>query len=138
MRQKIINNFLEGGRSFYYRDIFSGLTNEKMGPALYRIAPPNHPATPFSAMHHSSESEPSKDPSPEEKFILKENSNELAAFISTLPAKCRDLYYLYFYKDFTRIQIATHLHISKSTVQIRLTLSIYLLKIFVLKHKPGE
>ncbi len=28
-------NFLKGGCSFYYRDIFSGLSNEKMSPALY-------------------------------------------------------------------------------------------------------
>ncbi len=38
MRQHInTNNFLKGGRPFYYRDIFSGLNNEKMGPALYQF-----------------------------------------------------------------------------------------------------
>lgn len=36
MRNKIESyNFLEGGRSFYYGDIFSGLSNERMSPALY-------------------------------------------------------------------------------------------------------
>ena len=35
MRKKVHYNFLKGGRSFYYRDIFSGLGNERMGPALY-------------------------------------------------------------------------------------------------------
>ena len=35
MRQETIHsNALEGGRSFCYRDIFSGLSNEKMGPVL--------------------------------------------------------------------------------------------------------
>jgi hypothetical protein len=33
MRQETIDNkAFRGGRSFYYRDIFSGLSNEKMGP----------------------------------------------------------------------------------------------------------
>lgn len=38
MRQKVnTDKSLRGGRSFYYRDIFSGLTNEKMSPALYQF-----------------------------------------------------------------------------------------------------
>lgn len=35
MRKKLDHNLLKGGCSFYYRDIFSGLGSEKMGPALY-------------------------------------------------------------------------------------------------------
>ena len=36
MRQKKhIHNFLRSGCSFYYRDIFSGLSNENLGSALY-------------------------------------------------------------------------------------------------------
>ncbi|MDB5199261.1 MAG: hypothetical protein JWO92_1224 [Chitinophagaceae bacterium] len=34
-KENKLYNFLKGRRSFYYRDIFSSLSNEKMSPALY-------------------------------------------------------------------------------------------------------
>jgi hypothetical protein len=60
MRQKIHTyNFLRSGCSFCYRDIFSGLSNENLGTALYFCIAPSPPApfTKFTAMkrlkHHS-------------------------------------------------------------------------------------
>ena len=38
-KENKLYNFLKGGRSFYYRDIFSSLSNEKMSPALYCLSP---------------------------------------------------------------------------------------------------
>lgn len=50
-------NFLKGRRSFYYRDIFSGLSNEKMSPALYFHSPVSiAPATSSPAMKKKSPS----------------------------------------------------------------------------------
>jgi hypothetical protein len=43
-KENKLYNFLKGGRSFYYRDIFSSLSNEKMSPALYCL-PPATPTT---------------------------------------------------------------------------------------------
>ena len=34
-KENKLYNFLKGGSLFYYRDIFSSLSNEKMSPALY-------------------------------------------------------------------------------------------------------
>ena len=58
MRLKLSYNFLRSGCSFCYRDIFSGLSNENLGTALYScIAPsPSAPFTKFIVMkrlqHH--------------------------------------------------------------------------------------
>jgi hypothetical protein len=38
-KENKLYNFLKGGCLFYYRDIFSSLSNEKMSPALYFNSP---------------------------------------------------------------------------------------------------
>jgi hypothetical protein len=47
MRLKLSYIFLRSGCSFYYRDIFSGLSNENLGTALYSSIAPSPPA-PFT------------------------------------------------------------------------------------------
>src|SRR5487761_2425382 len=77
MRQKInTHTSLKSGCSFYYRDIFSGLSNEKMSPALcycipaqvpcnrkhrsctlnpsFHVEYPNCSSNPISLYHHAS------------------------------------------------------------------------------------
>jgi hypothetical protein len=47
-KENKLYNFLEGGCSFYYRDIFSSLSNEKMSPALYSHSTASIPQPIFS------------------------------------------------------------------------------------------
>lgn len=77
-------------------------------------------------------------PSVEQKIIEAEDAGYFQKMIDQLPEKCREVSYLHFYKGLNRTQMAEALQVSKSTVQYRLSYSIYLLKIFELKHKPGE
>ncbi len=56
-KENKLYNFLKGGRSFYYRDIFSSLSNEKMSPALYLHSSATIvPATSYAAMKKKSPS----------------------------------------------------------------------------------
>lgn len=144
MRQKVAAyNLFKGGCSFYYnyRDRISGLSNEKMGPALI-IIPLQFAASPYFIVNMSRRlfmyNTQAFTPSVEQKIIEAEETGYFQQMIDQLPEKCREVTYMHFYKGFSRNQMAEALQVSKSTVQYRLSYSIYLLKIFVLKHKPGE
>ena len=56
-KENKLYNFLKGGCLFYYRGIFSSLSNEKMSPALYFHSPVSiAPATSSPAMKKKSPS----------------------------------------------------------------------------------
>jgi len=65
-KENKLYNFLKGGRLFYYRGIFSSLSNEKMSPALYFNSPVSiAPATSTPAMKKRS---PSKNSIPKQSL----------------------------------------------------------------------
>jgi len=72
--------------------------------------------------------EPASYPAPEEQIENKERAEMIAAAIKKLKPKYREVLYLYYYKDFSREEVAQKLGISPRRVSERVNYSQKLLK----------
>lgn len=72
-----------------------------------------------------------------EQMVLK-NEYFFDNLIDNLPPALRKTTYLYYHRSLTYSQIASVLNTPAPIVKNRLRISLYLLKIFIVKHKPPE
>ncbi len=75
--------------------------------------------------------EPASYPAPEEQIENKERAEMIATAIKKLKPKYREVLYLYYYKDFSREEVAEKLGISPRRVSERVNYSQKLLKKFI-------
>lgn len=120
------------GAHFSYKRHFSVLSNDEMSPVHFHVLCLTRNSSIHFA-HFNFITSPR-----EQQIIATEEANELQTLINRLPYFLREVTYLHYYKNLTIPQIARLVNIPAPLVKNRLALSIYWLKIFIVKHKPPE